>query len=105
MTAKDRMIQKFLLEGILTVDPIKGKVYGRYDLVGSVTKAGYLRSSVRYANRRYFFMIHRVIWISQNGTVPDGLQLDHINGVKLENGIANLELVTDKENKRRYRER
>ena len=40
---------------------------------------------------------HRVMWALHYGEWPKG-QIDHINGVKLDNSIVNLRVVTDAEN-------
>lgn len=43
-------------------------------------------------------MAHRMIWEHFNGPIPVGLQINHINGVKTDNRLQNLELVTPSEN-------
>lgn len=37
---------------------------------------------------------HRVIWEMHHGPIPDDLTIDHINGVKDDNRIENLRLLT-----------
>lgn len=37
---------------------------------------------------------HRLIWESFNGTIPSGLQINHKNGLKNDNRLENLEVVT-----------
>lgn len=36
---------------------------------------------------------HRVIWIAAHGEIPAGIQINHVNRLKWDNRIANLELV------------
>lgn len=43
---------------------------------------------------------HRLIWIYANGPIPPGMQIDHINGVRSDNRLANLRIVTHAENGR-----
>lgn len=44
--------------------------------------------------------VHRIIWILNNGSIPNGLLIDHINRVPDDNRIANLRLATHKQNSR-----
>ncbi len=41
---------------------------------------------------------HRVIWEAVHGQIPDGLEINHIDGDKHNNSLSNLELVTRSEN-------
>jgi hypothetical protein len=41
---------------------------------------------------------HRVIWEMTNGPIPDGMEIDHANGVKNDNRPLNLRLVTRRQN-------
>jgi hypothetical protein len=43
-------------------------------------------------------MVHRIIWQSFNGPIPDGFEINHKNGVKHDNRLVNLEPVTKSEN-------
>ena len=42
--------------------------------------------------------VHRILWILKNGSIPYGMQIDHINGVRTDNNINNLRLVSASEN-------
>lgn len=43
-------------------------------------------------------MVHRLIWVMMNGEIPAGLEIDHINGVRSDNRLKNLRMVTDRQN-------
>lgn len=42
--------------------------------------------------------IHRLVWMTFNGAIPDGLQVNHIDECKTNNRLENLNLMTCKEN-------
>ena len=42
--------------------------------------------------------VHRIVWTAFNGPIPEGLEVNHRNEKKDDNSLANLELVTRKEN-------
>lgn len=48
-------------------------------------------------------LCHRVIWRIANGAIPDGLQIDHIDGNGKNNVISNLRLVPCEVNQRNRR--
>ena len=44
------------------------------------------------------YQTHRFIWECFNGLIPDGKEIDHINNIKSDNRLSNLQLLTPKEN-------
>ena len=74
-----------------------GDLYRKNHMISSYNgvKAGYvdLRGYVRTKLFSKMTFAHRVIWEMHNGEVPDGMEIDHINGVKHDNRIENLRCV------------
>ena len=64
------------------------------DEVGSPTGNGYLKVSI---NKSYY-KVHRVIWTMLKGEIPAGMQIDHIDGNRVNNHIENLRLATHQVN-------
>ena len=55
---------------------------------------GYLRLSTKVGSMR----VHRVIWETFVGEIPEGYEIDHINTIRDDNRLENLRCVTPKEN-------
>ncbi len=49
--------------------------------------------------------VHRVVWEAINGPIPEGLVIDHLNGVVTDNRLCNLRVVTNVENIRKQKVR
>ena len=74
------------------------------------TKKGYLHVDLCKDGKRKAFNIHRLVWETFNGKIPDGMQVNHINEDKTDNFVfvnpdgsvdldkSNLNLMTPKEN-------
>ena len=62
--------------------------------------AGYLKSGGYYVVgfNREKYLCHRVIWELFNEEIGERLQIDHINGLRTDNRILNLRLVTNHQN-------
>jgi hypothetical protein len=60
---------------------------------------GYLKVSIRYQGEKKTCFQHRVAWALHNNEWPDD-DMDHINGIRTDNRIENLRVVTLTENQR-----
>ena len=65
---------------------------------GTITRKGYHRI---FRGGR-LVMAHRWVWEQRHGPIPDGMQVHHANGDKLDNRIENLELLSPLEHKREH---
>ena len=68
------------------------------DVAGSPNQKGYI--NIMVDGRLY--PAHRLAWLYEHGIWPQG-QIDHINGVKADNRIANLREATNGQNKQNMR--
>lgn len=81
------------------IDAENGRVYGPRGIMNKRTNGhGYrsLRVGSCPAKR---FSEHRVIWEAVHGPIPAGMEINHINSIRDDNRIANLELVTPEQNR------
>lgn len=105
---KDEYIAWNLAEGNIIANQERGKVYGTRgpggcpykepkELKGSDVN-GYKVVSIRNGATKLQCRVHRIIWISAHGIIPDGYVIDHINNDKTDNRLENLQLLTPEQN-------
>jgi hypothetical protein len=63
-------------------------------VAGCMHKSGYRQ--IKFGQIMY--PAHRIMWIYHNGSIDENMQIDHINGIKTDNRIENLRLVTAQQN-------
>lgn len=63
-------------------------------------KAGSMSGTGYYAVRRLGknILCHRIVWELHNGPIPEGMVVDHVNGIPTDNRIENLRLATRAQN-------
>lgn len=89
MTNQELFLQKYEYQPDGT---LKNKLTGK--IAGGATKEGYIRIRINSVE----FRAHRIIWEMFNGEIPEGMLIDHINGIKDDNRLENLRLATREQN-------
>lgn len=59
---------------------------------------GYTQFGVRQYGINKMYLCHRFAWECWNGIIPKGMQIHHIDHNKKNNGLDNLQMVTQEEN-------
>ena len=73
--------------------PLKEKI-----LKPRMLNSGYYIVQLYKNSIQKWYQVHRIVWEAFNGSIPEGLQVNHINEIKTDNRLENLNLMTCKEN-------
>jgi hypothetical protein len=94
------MIKQSIQDSNYSVDEM-GTIYSRKGRVlkGSTNSNGY-RQIFTYRNCKNTgsYLVHRMVWETFKGPVPDGYVVDHINMDTSDNRLENLRLLTFQQN-------
>jgi len=61
-------------------------------------EAGYLRVGLMVEGKKKNKRVHRLVWEYFKGDIPRELQINHLNGIKDDNRLINLEITTQSKN-------
>lgn len=67
----------------------------------SYNKDGYERFHVNRKGNCKGTLVHRLVWETFNGNIPKGFEIDHINNIRSDNKLCNLQLITHVDNVRK----
>lgn len=62
------------------------------------TSGNYYRFVGHYNLGKKHFLVHRAVWEAFNGPIPEGLDIDHIDGNPHNNALSNLQAISHKKN-------
>jgi hypothetical protein len=79
--------------GIVVIDTNKSVGSRERDRFGNA-------KAIRFKFKGKRFLVHRIVWVLNFGSIPSDLQIDHIDGNPFNNTIENLRLVTPSLNQR-----
>lgn len=67
-------------------------------LAGTLSKPGYIRLTRFCPDRRRNVFLHRLVAEAFIGEIPAGMEVNHKNGIKSDNRVENLEIITRTQN-------
>jgi len=79
--------------------PARGAIVGRITM-GAYGGSGYLQTSINTAEDRRTESVHRIVFETFVRPLRDGEDINHLDGVKVNNRLANLEATTRSGNMR-----
>lgn len=87
------------LYGVSNFGRVRSLKYGKVRILKlGKEKDGYLLVVLCKNGKNKMFRVHRLVYEAFNGTIPERLQVNHINEIKTDNSVWNLNLMSRKEN-------
>ena len=77
---------------------VRSMWYGKVRILKLQKVKGELRVTLGKDGKNKRFFVHRLVWEAFNGTIPEGMQVNHIDERPWNNAVWNLNLMTPKEN-------
>lgn len=83
-----------------------GRIYSFYRkrfLNFTLNEDGYFKTTLIVNGIKKYLVVHRVIAMTFIGPCPDGMVVNHKNGIRTDNNVSNLEYLTPADNERHAR--
>ena len=85
-------------DNVYTIDE-EGNVYRNQCKMSPYDNGiGYMQIKLRREGKRLNRYVHRLVWQTFKGSIPEGYEINHIDHNKQNNFLYNLELVTHSQN-------
>ncbi|ABM63391.1 HNH endonuclease [Erwinia phage Era103] len=68
----------------------------------STLNTGHKVVNLRLDGHSVLHLVHRLVWVMHYGPIPEGYEIEHLDGNPANNAIRNLALVTHSTNIQRY---
>ncbi len=78
------------------------RIYHKRIMKKTIKKTGYFQLDLYQNGKHKTYHVHKLIAITFLGECPEGYQINHKDGNKLNNNVSNLEYVTPRENSTHY---
>lgn len=114
MLSADDLIAIALANNDILVDFDAGKIYGvrgaggiRLEQpreLGFKHPNGYIYVNLSAGGQKKQVRVHRIVYAAAHGRIPEGMVVDHINGIKNDNRLCNLQLLTPEDNSHKAKE-
>jgi hypothetical protein len=101
-TVTEKFFVSLINKGVLGVD-IQGRCFNNKTKrkIGAIGSGRYPKITMSGGqNEIKHFQIHKLVWMTYVGDIPDGLEVNHKDLNKSNPSLDNLELITHKENMR-----
>lgn len=67
--------------------------YRKERILKPTTWGGYKKIALTKDGKRKYYWVHRLVWEAFNGQMPEGMEIDHIDGNPSNNSFDNLRAV------------
>lgn len=96
--SKEEFFMRLIKGGLIEINFDTGEIIsylsGKKQIIHYKHPQGY----IQLAANGYRMLAHRLIWITANGNIPNDKEINHKNGIKNDNRLCNLEVVTRSQN-------
>ncbi len=95
----EEIVYSAVRSGELSIDD-GGRVFRGTKAIDRELSNGYRQVRVTINRRDVYCLAHRLVWRHFFGSIPNGMTINHLNGIRADNRPDNLELATPQQQQR-----